>query len=230
VGGHVSGYVIACSAVFAASHELQSWMAIWGVFVVGHALKALPTALAILRDQRAAALPAPAPATALPGPAPSPLATEATRIRALLEKRGGEDVPKLLADVDALLASVADLGGRIADLEDQASAAERAAVEASERDAQARLSRAASDEDRAVFGRQLEVAQRRHRGLHEAERLLERLRARRDTAEQELKQLRLDLSRGAATAMPMPELTSRLDFIRHEVAAAEEIARTRSSP
>jgi hypothetical protein len=55
-------------------------------------------------------------------------------------------------------------------------------------------------------------------------RVLERLRVRRDVAEHQLKQLRLDLSRGAASGLDVPELSSRLQFIRDEVDAREEVA------
>jgi hypothetical protein len=54
--------------------------------------------------------------------------------------------------------------------------------------------------------------------------VLDRLRVRRDLAEHQLKQLRLDLSRGAASGMDVPELSSRLQFIRYEVDAREEVA------
>ena len=54
--------------------------------------------------------------------------------------------------------------------------------------------------------------------------MLERLRVRRDVAEHQLKQLRLDLSRGAASGLDLPELSSRLQFIRDEVDAREEVA------
>ncbi len=46
---------------------------------------------------------------------------------------------------------------------------------------------------------------------------------RRDLAEHQLKQLRLDLSRGAAGGLDIPELSSRLQFIRYEVDAQEDI-------
>jgi hypothetical protein len=42
-------------------------------------------------------------------------------------------------------------------------------------------------------------------------------------AEHQLKQLRLDLSRGAAGGLDVPELSSRLQFIRYEIDAQEDI-------
>jgi hypothetical protein len=46
---------------------------------------------------------------------------------------------------------------------------------------------------------------------------------RREMAEHQVKQLRLDLSRGAAVGLDVPELSSRLQYIRHEVDAREEV-------
>ena len=53
--------------------------------------------------------------------------------------------------------------------------------------------------------------------------VIERLRVRREMAEHQVKQLRLDLSRGAAVGLDVPELSSRLQYIRHEVDAREEV-------
>jgi hypothetical protein len=69
------------------------------------------------------------------------------------------------------------------------------------------------------------VLEGRAEAIAKAVRVLERLRVRRDLAEHQLKQLRLDLSRGAASALGVPELSSRLEFIRDEVDAREEIER-----
>jgi hypothetical protein len=54
-------------------------------------------------------------------------------------------------------------------------------------------------------------------------RVLQRLRVRRELAEHQLKQLRLDLTRDAAVQLDVPELSSRLEYIRHEVDAREEV-------
>ena len=66
--------------------------------------------------------------------------------------------------------------------------------------------------------------QGREEAIAKAVRVLERLRVRREVAEHQLKQLRLDLSRGAASGLDLPELSSRLQFIRDEVDAREEVA------
>jgi hypothetical protein len=59
--------------------------------------------------------------------------------------------------------------------------------------------------------------------MAKAMRVLQRLRVRREMAEHQVKQLRLDLSRGAAVGLDVPELSSRLQYIRHEVDAREEV-------
>ena len=63
----------------------------------------------------------------------------------------------------------------------------------------------------------------REEAIAKAVRVLERLRVRQEMAEHQLKQLRLDLSRGAAVALAVPELSSRLESIRHEVDARQEV-------
>ena len=126
----------------------------------------------------------------------------------------------------AILALTAVLAARQADLEEQTSASERAAlVRSSLADARLRLGRAEHDEDRRLFERQVGVLEGREEAIGKAVRVLERLRVRRELAEHQLKQLRLDLSRGAASALDLPELSSRLEFIRDEVDAREEVER-----
>ena len=44
-----------------------------------------------------------------------------------------------------------------------------------------------------------------------------------DVTEHQLKQLRLDLSRAEASSASIPELSSRLQEIRHEVDASEAV-------
>jgi hypothetical protein len=147
------------------------------------------------------------------------------RVRVLLQQRGGADAARLLADVDEILARTRVLAARQADLEEQTSAGERASVDASLAAARERLARAEHDEDRPLFERQVGVLEGRAEAIAKAVRVLERLRVRRDLAEHQLKQLRLDLARGAASSLGVPELTSRLEFIRDEVDAREEVER-----
>jgi hypothetical protein len=164
-----------------------------------------------------------AAAPALPARVLSPIEQEAARVRALIEKQGGADAKSLIAEVDGILKLTADLEARQADLEEQTSDRERGLLAKAVADARARLERADLEQDRRLFERQLEVVQAREEGIAKAVRVLERLRVRREVAEHQLKQLRLDLSRGAASGLDVPELSSRLQFIRYEVDAREEV-------
>jgi hypothetical protein len=197
------------------------------------ALSAVPTALTLLRKphldgglDRPALPPPETPAIAPPANPPgvsSVVAQEAARVRALIEQRKGIDTPRLVAEVDGILKLTAELAARQADLEEQTSDHERAALATAVADARARLERADLAQDRRLFERQLEVVQGREEAIIKAVRVLDRLRVRRELAEHQLKQLRLDLSRGAASGLDIPELSSRLQFIRYEVDAKEEV-------
>jgi hypothetical protein len=144
-------------------------------------------------------------------------------VRALIGERGGPDARHLLADVDGIVKREAELAARQADLEEQTSEAERAALRRSAAEARESLDRASRAEDRRLFERQIEVLRRREEAIAKATRVRNRLRVRREMAEHQVKQLRLDLSRGAAVSLDVPELSSRLQFIRHEVDAKEEV-------
>ena len=235
VGGHFSGFFITAVVMYAVQGHFPFWLAIWGAVLAMQALSAAPAALTLLRRRRAGAAsgviagsPAVAPARQLavaPGAeaAPPGVAQEAARVRALIEQRGGSDAPRLLADVDGIHKLTVELAARQADLEEQTSDRERASLARAVTEARARLERADLPQDRRLFERQLEVLQGREEAIAKAVRVLERLRVRREVAEHQLKQLRLDLTRGAARDINVPELSSRLQFIRYEVDAREEV-------
>ena len=234
VGGHFTGFFIACVVMYATQGHFPFWLAIWGAVLAVQAARAVPAAWALLRRRRGSdhrrAMGAPAgDALPLAPPAgaagrPSAIEPEAARVRALIEQRGGSDAPRLLAEVDGILTLTAELAARQADLEEQTTERERAALSTAVAAARARLERADLAQDRRLFERQLEVLQGREEAITKAVRVLERLRVRREVAEHQLKQLRLDLSRGAASGLDLPELSSRLQFIRDEVDAREEVA------
>jgi hypothetical protein len=117
----------------------------------------------------------------------------------------------------------AELAARPGDLEEQTSDRELAALAATLAEARARRDHADQAADRRLFERQVEVLEGRVEAIAKAVRVLERLRVRREVAEHQLKQLRLDLSRGAASGLDVPELNSRLEFIRYEIDAREEV-------
>jgi hypothetical protein len=217
--------------MFANEGHFPFWLGIWGAVLVAHALRAAPTVIPLLRrpplEGGAGAGPA-LPAGALrqlpaPAGAPSPIVQEAARVRTLIEQRGGKDAGRLLAEVDGIVKRAAELAARQADLEEQTTEAERAALSRSAEQARESLERASRAEDRRLFERQLEVVRRREEAIAKATRVLQRLRVRRELAEHQVKQLRLDLSRGAAVSLDIPELSSRLQRIRHEVDAREEV-------
>ena len=232
VGGHFTGYFITGMIVYSTQGHFPFWMSIWGAVLLAQGLGAAPAAWTLLRQRRTdgsaaramvAPPPGPPPLAAAPALAPSPIAQEAARVRALIAQRGGSDTARLLAEVDGILKLTTDLAARQADLEEQTSDRERAALATAVAEARSRLERAELDQDRRLFERQLEVVQEREEAITKALRVLERLRVRREVAEHQLKQLRLDLSRGAASGLDLPELSSRLQFIRYEVDAREEV-------
>jgi len=230
VAGHFSGFFITSVVMYAIQGHFPFWLAIWGAVLAVQALSAAPAAWTLLQRRRTSPAPPigapPPPPLAPPASAagvPSTVAQEAARVRALIEQRGGADAPRLLADVDAILKLTVDLAARQADLEEQTSERERAALARAVEEARARLARAELAQDRRLFERQLEVVQGREEAIAKAVRVLERLRVRREVAEHQLKQLRLDLTRGAARDLDVPELSSRLQFIRYEIDAREEV-------
>jgi serine/threonine protein kinase len=235
VGAHFSGFFITSVIMYATQGHFPFWLAIWGAVLLMQGVGAAPAAWTLLKRRRSAlegagpsgGLRAGAAAALPPGakePAASAMAQEAARVRALIAQRGGDDAASLLAEVDGILKLTTDLAARESDLEEQTSPSERAALSKVIAEARARLERADLEQDRRLFERQLEVLQGREETIAKAVRVLERLRVRREVAEHQLKQLRLDLSRGAVRGMDMPEVSSRLQFIRDEVDAREEVA------
>jgi hypothetical protein len=128
-----------------------------------------------------------------------------------------------VAEVDRILKLTGELTARIKDLEEQTAETERGALAQAATTAEARLARAELAQDRRLFERELAVLRGREEAIAKAIRVLERLRVRRDLAEHQLKQLRLDLTRGVAGGLDVPELSSRLQFIRCEIDAQEDV-------
>ncbi len=204
--------------------------AIWGLFVLGHASRALPVGWALLREGAllpasagTSALPA-APSTALP-PAPSTssaaegVAADIAEIRTLLERSPNAPVHQELA---RMAESIAQLDRRIdalgALLEDDVEALAR-----EQREAQQALADAERPADRALRQRQVEVLEERQASEDRARRTLERLELRRHLAEQQVRQLRLDLVRAEADEIEPEDLDQRLERIRLEAEATEEV-------
>jgi hypothetical protein len=233
LGGHFTGFFITGVVMYSLQGQLPFWMGIWGAVLGLQVLRTAPAAWTLLQRRREvqagggrpvlAGAPLRLPPAGGAGDASSPLEQEGARVRALIEQRGGSDTRRLLAEVDGILKLTGELASRQADLEEQTSESEQAALTKAVADAQARRERAELAQDRRLFERQLEVLQGRQEAIAKAVRVLDRLRVRRDLAEHQLKQLRLDLSRGVAGGLDVPELSSRLQFIRYEVDAKEEV-------
>jgi hypothetical protein len=232
LGGSLTAFAIT-TVVMVSQGEFPFWLGIWAGVLGLQALGTLPRVLPLLRPRPAAGGPSAPPALPeaaprqLPPPRwdapPSPIAQEAARVRALIAERGGRDAKRLVAEVDEIVRRETELAARQADLEEQTSERERAELQRSATQARESLERASGAEDRRLFERQLDVLRRREQAIAKATRVLRRLRVRREMAEHQVKQLRLDLSRGAAVSLDLPELSSRLQFIRHEVDAKEEV-------
>jgi hypothetical protein len=234
VGGHFGVFATVAAIMFFIEGTLPFWLGIWGAVLALQTVKAAPTLLTLLRrprDEGPHVVVEPLEAEAarrLPSPAGvadarSPIAQEAARVRVLIADRNGPDGSTLLAEVDRIVALTADLAARRADLEEQTSDAERDALSRSAAEAQRLMEHASRVEDRRLFERQLAVVRQREEAIAKAVRVRERLRVRQEMAEHQLKQLRLDLSRGAAVALAVPELSSRLESIRREVDARQEV-------
>ena len=230
LGAHFTGFFTTAVIMTVIQHQIPFWIWIWGAVLAMQALRAAPAAWVLLERSRKPLEPAagspPLPhrePARLPPPVASAMAQEADRVRSLIAQRGGKDTKPLLEEVEGIVKRTEALVARMADLEEQTSAGERSALAAAVSDARARLERADSGQDRRLFERQLEVLLGREEAIAKAVRVLERLRVRQDLAEHQLKQLRLDLSRGAAGSLALPELSSRLEFIRDEIDAREEL-------
>jgi len=233
LGGHFTGFFIVGVVMYSTQGHLPFWMGIWGAVLAVQVIRTLPAAWPFLLPSHqgdrpiapavVVAPPPPLPARPKPAVAPSALTQEAARVRALIEQRGGKDTPRLLSEVDGIVEREAALAARQADLEEQTTDHERAAVATAVSEAQASLEKASQAQDRRLFERQLDVLRKREEAITRAMRVLQRLRVRRELAEHQLKQLRLDLSRDAAVGLDVPELSSRLEYIRHEVDAKEEV-------
>ncbi len=211
VGGHFTGFFITSVVMLATQGHLPFWLAIWGAVLAVQALGAIPAAWALWHARPLTEGQEPArPKLPAAADVPPAIADEAVRVRALIQQQGGPDVARMLADVDAIEELSGDLAVRARDLEEQTSETERGALARALTETRERLARAELEQDRRLFERQLEVLRGREETIVKALRVLDRLRVRRELAEHQLKQLRLDLSRRAASGAEVPELSSRL--------------------
>jgi uncharacterized membrane protein YgaE (UPF0421/DUF939 family) len=196
-------------------------MGFWAIGLVAQAAGALPAAVSLWRSRKALA-----EGTKVAPPddlLSEGFRDEVERVRKLLEKRGGENQGDLLKEMDGIVERMRDLASKRRDLEEQTGVEERERLEKTEREAAARLDRSIGARDRNLYEKQLEVVRERRLTIDKALKVLEQLRVRQDVARHQVKQLRLDLSRAEASSGSVPELSSRLQDIRHEVDAAEMV-------
>ncbi len=218
---HLGVYLTFGLVWFFSKGEIPFWMGFWAIGLVAQAVGAVPAAISLLRSRKPLGE---GPKDEARGDLLSEgFRDEVERVRGLLEKRGGENKRALLKEIDGIVERMRDLVSRRRDLEEQTAVEERQRLESTERDAAMRLEGAEGARDRNLYQRQLEVVRQRRQTIDKALMVLEQIRVRQDVAEHQVKQLRLDLSRAEASSGSVPELSSRLQDIRHEVDAAEKV-------
>lgn len=213
---------------------------IWGLFVIGHASKALPVTVSLIRSGNllsagnapAAALPSGGSvnrATALPAPeAPAlPAArgfdADLAEVRTLLARRDEGESGPTMAALDRMAEKVEELRSKIRRLSALVDEDELRELVAQRDAAQVKLETATDPEDRQLRQRQVEVLSDRLGADERARKTLERLEIRQSLAEQQVRQLRVDLVRAEARDLGPDDLGGRLEQIRLEVEAAEEV-------
>lgn len=130
---------------------------------------------------------------------------------------------RFVEEVDGIVDRVSTLATKQRDLTESTSTEERARLAKSLEEAERKLVEATTTEDRKLFQRQFDVLRQRQQTIEQTIVLIERLAVRQDVAEHQIKQRRLDWSRADASRASVPELTSRLQDIRHEVDATEKV-------
>ncbi len=226
---HAASFVGMGIVWFVWQGEVPFWMGFWGIGLAVHAINTVPAALPLWRRNRELAAKEakvmPEVQNALPeGLLSQSFREEVDRVKALLKKRGGDDADSLVEEVDGIVDRVATLATKHRDLTEQTSTEERARLAKTLEEAERKLVEATTTDDRRLFQRQFDVLRQRRQAIDKALVVIERLAVRQDVAEHQIKQLRLDLSRAAdASSASVPELTSRLQDIRHEVDATEKV-------
>lgn len=209
--------------------------AIWGLFLVGHAFKAIPATWSLVREGKLLpsagegprALGSGGGATALPAATPEPPAAsgfdaDLQEVRTLLAER--EHGAPILAELDRVEQTVRDLRDKIRRLSALLREEEGEQLDQQLHRAQASLDVADDPEDRALRQRQVQVLRDRIEASTRARRTLERLEIRESLAQQQVRQLRLDLVRAQARDdTRADDLGERLEQIRIEAEAAEEV-------
>ena len=226
---HAATFVCVGAGWYLTLGEVPLFMGFWGIGLGVHAINTAPAALPLWRRNKELQAPKTAPVieetnAALPdGVLSQSFLDEVARVKELLKKRGGEDADSLVEEVDGIVARITTLATKHRDLSEQTSPEERERLAKTVEGAERKLIEATTTDDRRLFQRQFDVLRQREQAIGKALVVVERLAVRQDVAEQQIKQLRLDLSRADASSASVPELTSRLQDIRHEVEATEKV-------
>ncbi|MEM7160612.1 MAG: hypothetical protein AAF799_47690 [Myxococcota bacterium] len=212
---------------------------IWGLFVLGHASKALPATWSLIRSGNllsgggeAKALPPKGESKEAPSlpaaeraalPAAKGFDADMSEVRALLARRDEGDAGPTIAALDRMAETVHELRDKIRRLSALVDEDELRELIAQRDAAQASLATATDPEDRQLRQRQIEVLGDRLGADERARKTLERLKIRQSLAEQQVRQLRVDLVRAEARDGGRDDFGGRLEQIRLEVEAAEEV-------
>ena len=230
-GGHLTGWLITAGVMAALGDWFPVWLLIWGVFLLMHAAKVAPSALRLwlagdlLSAPTQTSLAAATPQSqAIEAPqSHAPLAGEIGEIRALLNKRGDAQAARLTQEVEQLASTMHQIGRRRADLEAQLSPNEMRELETARDETNLRLQNATTEQDRDLLQQELEAIDQRQQAVEQAQRTLTRLQSQERKAQHQLKQLRLDLSQAEARSVDVPNLADRVEALRLDAAAVEEV-------
>jgi hypothetical protein len=236
-GAHLALWVIICWVIsFPWSGGWHWWKWLWGVFVAIHGARALPTALALWREGKLlpwkrspAAVPEPgttsAPAEAPQQPVATPFEEEIERLRALMSQQAGAAAAGLMKRLDQLATAARQLAAREAAIEAKIAPTRKRELDQAEQQTRRRAAGAKTDLERDLCDQELEAIEERRQAMDGARQALEPLRSRRNVAAHQLEKLRLDLDGAEARALRLPDLSTRIDEIRIEAEAMEEVER-----
>jgi DNA repair exonuclease SbcCD ATPase subunit len=160
------------------------------------------------------------------GPTPTTsdgIASLAAAARRLLMRREGAEAQQMLAALDSIEEVVAQLDAQAMRLALQTPPGEAEQLRRDLEDARRKRAEARDDDDRKLLGQQIDALEQRLSGIDRALQVVDRLRTRRSVAENQLKQLHLDLTRAEASDTELPDLTGPLQELRYQVDAAQEV-------
>ncbi|MBW2454312.1 MAG: protein kinase [Deltaproteobacteria bacterium] len=240
-GAHLAIWVVVCWVVtFPWSGGWHWWKWFWGLFVAIHGARVAPTAWAMWREgkllpwkRRHRLAPGAAETTrGLPDRRPDEadrstgaagLEQEVDHLRELLSSRTGAAAAGLRQRLDQLASAARQLATRQAAIESEITPEREQELSGAEQQAHRRAAEAKTDLERDLCTQELTAIGERRQAMAAARQALQPLRARRNVAAHQLEQLRIDLASADARALRLPDLSSRIDEIRIEAEAIEEV-------